>query len=197
MSAQCARCHDHKFDPISTQDYYSLYGLFAASSMPVDGNGILGDLPEVAARPIDAATEQEIAELRSRVDAFLDTRVTALRNDFRSRDRLLEYFPIAAGLLEKDDNEVRAFAKSKELDERLLLRWVRYLKRTLPQPNKDPHPVFAPWHVLAAVPSSDIAAAVEGVLARQKVDKLNSHVATRAGVTRRTGHAIRGPLPEA
>src|SRR4029079_6217544 len=27
----CALCHDHKFDPIPTQDYYSLYGVFAAS----------------------------------------------------------------------------------------------------------------------------------------------------------------------
>jgi Protein of unknown function (DUF1553)/Protein of unknown function (DUF1549)/Planctomycete cytochrome C len=27
----CARCHDHKFDPIPTQDYYSLYAVFASS----------------------------------------------------------------------------------------------------------------------------------------------------------------------
>ena len=24
----CARCHDHKFDPITTKDYYSLYSIF-------------------------------------------------------------------------------------------------------------------------------------------------------------------------
>ena len=27
----CARCHDHKFDPITTRDYYSLYGVLASS----------------------------------------------------------------------------------------------------------------------------------------------------------------------
>ena len=27
----CARCHDHKFDPITTRDYYSLYGILASS----------------------------------------------------------------------------------------------------------------------------------------------------------------------
>ena len=27
----CARCHDHKFDPIPTKDYYSLHGIFASS----------------------------------------------------------------------------------------------------------------------------------------------------------------------
>jgi hypothetical protein len=29
LTVSCARCHDHKFDPIPTQDYYSLYGVFA------------------------------------------------------------------------------------------------------------------------------------------------------------------------
>ncbi|MDI1315172.1 DUF1549 domain-containing protein, partial [Prosthecobacter sp.] len=28
LTVNCARCHDHKFDPITTQDYYALYGIF-------------------------------------------------------------------------------------------------------------------------------------------------------------------------
>ncbi len=31
LTVACARCHDHKFDPIPTQDYYALYGVFASS----------------------------------------------------------------------------------------------------------------------------------------------------------------------
>ena len=34
LTASCARCHDHKFDPIPTADYYSLYGVFASSDEP-------------------------------------------------------------------------------------------------------------------------------------------------------------------
>ena len=32
LSVYCARCHDHKFDPIPTKDYYSLYGVFDSIS---------------------------------------------------------------------------------------------------------------------------------------------------------------------
>ena len=31
LTVSCARCHDHKFDPIPTQDYYALAGIFASS----------------------------------------------------------------------------------------------------------------------------------------------------------------------
>lgn len=34
LTVSCARCHDHKFDPIPTKDYYSLHGIFASSVEP-------------------------------------------------------------------------------------------------------------------------------------------------------------------
>jgi cytochrome c553 len=37
MSVACARCHDHKFDPISREDYYGLYGYFASTQYPHNG----------------------------------------------------------------------------------------------------------------------------------------------------------------
>ncbi|MDO8538890.1 MAG: PSD1 and planctomycete cytochrome C domain-containing protein [Opitutaceae bacterium] len=36
LTVACARCHDHKFDPIPTKDYYSLYGVFANSVQPTE-----------------------------------------------------------------------------------------------------------------------------------------------------------------
>ena len=50
LTVACARCHDHKFDPISNKDYYGLAGVFA-SSMPVRR-----PLTEV-----DAETEKKVA----------------------------------------------------------------------------------------------------------------------------------------
>src|SRR5436305_5423896 len=33
LTLACARCHDHKFDPIPTEDYYGLAGVFASTRM--------------------------------------------------------------------------------------------------------------------------------------------------------------------
>ena len=37
LALGCARCHDHKFDPIPTTDYYALYGIFDSSIYPHAG----------------------------------------------------------------------------------------------------------------------------------------------------------------
>ncbi|MBL4888162.1 MAG: DUF1549 domain-containing protein, partial [Flavobacteriaceae bacterium] len=37
LTIGCARCHNHKFDPIPTRDYYALYGIFDSSVYPHAG----------------------------------------------------------------------------------------------------------------------------------------------------------------
>ena len=37
LSTGCARCHDHKFDPIPTKDYYALAGIFKSTKYPIAG----------------------------------------------------------------------------------------------------------------------------------------------------------------
>ncbi len=34
LTVTCARCHDHKFDPIPTKDYYALHGVFSSTFEP-------------------------------------------------------------------------------------------------------------------------------------------------------------------
>src|SRR4029077_6888084 len=38
LTLRCARCHDHKFDPVTTEDYYALYGIFASTQFPWAGS---------------------------------------------------------------------------------------------------------------------------------------------------------------
>lgn len=38
LSLGCARCHDHKFDPVTMHDYYAMYGIFDSSRYPFPGS---------------------------------------------------------------------------------------------------------------------------------------------------------------
>jgi mono/diheme cytochrome c family protein len=62
LTVGCARCHDHKFDPIPTRDYYSLYGVFASSTEPKE-------LPIIGPSQEPAAAAAFDAELKKRKDA--------------------------------------------------------------------------------------------------------------------------------
>jgi hypothetical protein len=40
LTVSCARCHDHKFDPIRSHDYYALYGIFESTRFAFPGTEI-------------------------------------------------------------------------------------------------------------------------------------------------------------
>lgn len=59
LTVACARCHDHKYDPISQKDYYRLYAFFnSTEDRPLDGNLLL---PEPVMRVTGKADEAKIA----------------------------------------------------------------------------------------------------------------------------------------
>jgi hypothetical protein len=65
LTVSCARCHDHKYDPIPTADYYSLYGVFASSQEPAE-------LPLIAPPSTQpTAFSIELAKRRAELEAFL------------------------------------------------------------------------------------------------------------------------------
>ncbi len=58
LTVQCAKCHDHKFDPIKQKDYYGLYAFFnSTKDNPLDGNVLLP--PPV----VRAETDEEAKEI--------------------------------------------------------------------------------------------------------------------------------------
>ena len=76
LTVSCARCHDHKFDPIPAADYYGLYGVLASSNEPKE-YPLIG---EIERTPEYARFEAELQKLEGAVVAarakLLDTRQT-------------------------------------------------------------------------------------------------------------------------
>lgn len=64
MTVQCARCHDHKFDPVSIDEYYGFYGIFQASYEPEE-------LPEIG-KPGDSQAYKEFLEELAKREKVVD-----------------------------------------------------------------------------------------------------------------------------
>jgi mono/diheme cytochrome c family protein len=89
MTVQCARCHDHKFDPIPMKDYYSLYGVFASSVEPKE----LPVLATPAPTPEYLAYEKELKSLQQAVKDYEEKNKEELQKrnrKFRDELRKLE-----------------------------------------------------------------------------------------------------------
>jgi Protein of unknown function (DUF1553)/Protein of unknown function (DUF1549)/Planctomycete cytochrome C len=89
LTVSCARCHDHKFDPVPTADYYSLYGVFASSVEPKD----LPLIGEPERTPEYIAYEKELKSLEGAVKKYQEENakeLAAKNRKFRDGLRALE-----------------------------------------------------------------------------------------------------------
>jgi len=73
----CARCHDHKFDPVTADDYYALYGIFNSTRYPWPGIELEQKQRDLV--PLVSADEADQAkQLREAEQKPLDAEVKAL-----------------------------------------------------------------------------------------------------------------------
>lgn len=137
LTVACARCHDHKYDPIPTADYYSLYGVFDSC---LEREQSIDDRERLS--------PEYLAELESRQQKLAD-RLAAIRLETsdRVRDRVGDYL---AAQFELDRYPSESFGQlfSKEdLLPTIVRRWEDYLRQRQAQSD----PVFIAWHRLAAL----------------------------------------------
>jgi hypothetical protein len=102
LTINCARCHDHMFDPVSQADYYGLYGIFESTRYPFPGI-------ELDKKPRDFVPLTAVAQ-GGKADPFLTTAyavadvgkpadaVLQIRGDpKRPGDRVPRRFPMVLG----------------------------------------------------------------------------------------------------
>lgn len=69
MTVACARCHDHKVDPIPSADYYSLYGVFMSTREPG-----MEELP-VIGEPVNQAAHKKYVEDKAKFEKELESKI--------------------------------------------------------------------------------------------------------------------------
>lgn len=149
MTIGCARCHDHKFDPFTHEDYYAMAAIFRSTRSLADEKmgAIKFWYEHNLATPEQVAAkkkyEADVAALRSKIAKFNSQTRAALKADLQ---RLAADYLAASVELSDDPDfkEVEAVATKHGLRARYLLTCRQYLARS------GDHEFFKTWHELAA-----------------------------------------------
>ena len=128
LTVACARCHDHKYDPIPTADYYSLYGVLRGN----DDQLVTFNEPQ----------DSELAALRKKFSDQM--RLRRSEANARLRQRTGEY--LAAQLNPKDYPEegFDQILSAADIIPMAVRRWRDHIK-VAATPD---HPIFGPWRIL-------------------------------------------------
>jgi hypothetical protein len=169
LTVGCARCHDHKFDPITSADYYALYGVFRSCNEPM--------IPPVLEEPpLNENSEGYDLELLARERKLRDFVETKHREIVTgARTRISEY--LMAVYAQRNQPVTESFmilADEGDLNPTVIARWRAYLDRA-GATNR----IWEPWQKFAALDEphfGEQAAAVHESL--KNGGSLNARVAT-------------------
>jgi len=159
LTVACARCHDHKFDAIPAEDYYSLYGVFASIEEP-------GELPLIA-EPQETeafkAFENELNKRRAAMNEF----VAGKQREYveKARQQAADYLAkIAAGERnELLDKLPYLMGDPKDLKPQLVDRWKKYIGE---QTKNSEHALWGLWKELLALKDEGFAEEAAKVIER-------------------------------
>ncbi len=138
LTLACARCHDHKFDPISQQDYYGLAGIFFSSHIVPEVGPKTAGTPVLKIPVTDEASEQRnrdaerrAAQLSRRLDEAMRKHIAAAAAEMLPKiDAYLvaawEYARRPAG---QKGVAMAQYAGERQMSGFALARWVEMIER--------------------------------------------------------------------
>ena len=156
MTVTCARCHDHKFDPIPTRDYYSFYGIIANSTEPVE-YPLLRKEDENS--PLVRQYRQGMERRLATLNEFKTRRHAQLVAEFRQAAWISRYLLGAQKASKMSNSEIEALSRDSDFNLFMLRRWREYLCDL--REKKDP--VFATG-MRSPIPTDQLPAKVGQVL---------------------------------
>lgn len=168
VTVGCARCHDHKYDPIPAKDYYSLYGVFASSIEPKD-LPLIGE-PERNADYLKF--EEEMKKREGELEAVRRKLWTAHIEKLRKPDVIANYLVAARDIRDASDRQIMGIVRERDLAGESLGRW-----RGLLFQDSDLSVVFGPLKALAELKDSEFEAKAPATLAKALQAKVNPLVA--------------------
>jgi hypothetical protein len=155
LTVVCARCHDHKFDPIPQADYYSLYGVFRSSAEPSVPPPV-GPPPK---QPEHLLYDAELKLRQKKLVGFITAKHAALVTGARAR--AAEYLLAAhAARNQPPADDFMLIADPGDLNPSMITRWRQFLADA----KLRKHPAFLHWHAVAEVPEAEFAAKTPALL---------------------------------
>jgi hypothetical protein len=136
VTLACARCHDHKFDPITTADYYGLAGIFYSTRVISDTVYLSHQTPRLQIPLVPATEVEKHRRHMERVQALEKTLETAVEQQYADFSRSLvpqtERYLMAAWDMEhppagESKPSAEDLAKERGLKLFALEQWANYL----------------------------------------------------------------------
>ncbi|MGQ0634761.1 MAG: PSD1 and planctomycete cytochrome C domain-containing protein [Planctomycetaceae bacterium] len=156
LTVTCARCHDHKYDPIPTEDYYSLYGVFSSSTEP-DELPVL-EVTSEPSRHAEYLTKRD--PLEKKLNEILAEKIAEAQREHRMQSG--EYLLMAWQLRNQPTPDPETMLVGEQgLHMGSAARW----KAALEKWQQAPHSIFAPWFAFGVLPEEEFVTAAESVAA--------------------------------
>ncbi|MFN3324619.1 MAG: PSD1 and planctomycete cytochrome C domain-containing protein [Bryobacteraceae bacterium] len=131
LTIACARCHDHKFDPILTKDYYSLASIFASTTV-FRNHGRPGSISYFHYEPVDPDAFARYEAHRQRMYAKQLEMEDVLSEDHGRENAVLRpkvgACLTAAWKVIRQGDDAEASASAHDVDPKLLNKWVAFLR---------------------------------------------------------------------